>query len=211
MIRVRKSGKVPRSLVETATYDKDDVVRQLSEDQYEKCYICERHLTADFEIDHLCGRSSELSRQWSNLLFACNYCNKKKSNGYHNILNPLSVNIEEEIVQGMDYSRKLAVFAGVQDSPEHDETVKLLDLIFNGTRKGLRTYREERFFEYAMSVINRFYNLVNEYLFSSEMRSEMLIREELQPDKEFLGFKFHIIKSNPTLNKTFCKDVVWNR
>ena len=59
MIRVRKSGKVPRSLVETATYDKDDVVRQLSEDQYEKCYICERHLTADFEIDHLCGRSSE--------------------------------------------------------------------------------------------------------------------------------------------------------
>lgn len=211
MIRVRKCGTIPRSLEETAAYGNEDVVRQLAEDQYGKCYICERHLAADFEIEHLRGRSSELSRRWDNLFLACNYCNKKKSNRYHNILNPLSVNVEEEITQEIDYLGKLAVFTCTHGSPEHDETVKLLDLIFNGTRKGLRTYREERFFEYAMSVINRFYNLVTEYLFSSDAQSEILIREELMPDKEFLGFKFHIVKSSPVLYKAFCQDMLWNR
>lgn len=62
-----------------------------------------------------------------------------------------------------------------------------------------------------MSVINRFYNLVTEYLFSSDAQSEILIREELMPDKEFLGFKFHIVKSSPVLYKAFCQDMVWNR
>ena len=52
MIREKKSEEVSLSLSATARYDGEDVKRQLLEDQHEKCYICERKLGTDFQIDH---------------------------------------------------------------------------------------------------------------------------------------------------------------
>ena len=40
---------------------------------------------------------------------------------------------------------------------------------------------------------------------------EALVREELQIDKECLGFKYWIIKSNPALERTFAADIIWNK
>ena len=51
MIRERKSENVPSSLLTTSQYDGEDVKAQLLEDQHEKCYICERKLGTDFEIE----------------------------------------------------------------------------------------------------------------------------------------------------------------
>lgn len=79
MIRERKSEKVPSSLLTTSQYDGEDVKAQLLEDQHEKCYICERKLGTDFEIEHLKSQEnySKLQRDWSNLFLACGYCNRK--------------------------------------------------------------------------------------------------------------------------------------
>ena len=53
MIRVAKSITVPESLTSRKTYDGEDVKKQLFADQHGKCYLCERKVTTDFQIEHL--------------------------------------------------------------------------------------------------------------------------------------------------------------
>ena len=105
MIREKKSENVPASLLKTQLYNGEDVKRQLMEDQHEKCYICERKLTTDFEIEHFKSQNKypDLAREWSNLFLACGYCNRKKSDSFDNNVNPLTVNIEEDIIQRIDF------------------------------------------------------------------------------------------------------------
>ena len=56
MIKIRKNQRVPQSLTTTKKYDGEDVKRQLLSDQDSKCYLCERLLGTDFEIEHFAGR-----------------------------------------------------------------------------------------------------------------------------------------------------------
>ena len=132
MIRVFKSGNIPASLLSKKAYDGEDVKQQLLDDQYEKCYICERKRDTDFEIEHLKSKKNndDLKYNWINLLYACSYCNKKKSDDYDDILNPLSVNIEDEIIQQLSFDGKSAVFTSPKSSDQHTATVKMLNLIF---------------------------------------------------------------------------------
>ena len=92
MIRVRKNITAPKSLSTTKKYDGEDVLRQLEEDHYKKCYLCERHLTTDFEVEHLLSREnySDLEQNWKNLFWSCGYCNRKKSDKFDDILNPVN-------------------------------------------------------------------------------------------------------------------------
>ena len=120
MIRVFKSANSPQSLLGKKAYVGEDAQLQLLDEQHEKCYICERKRDTDFEIEHLKSQSNnteDLKYDWNNLLFACSYCNKKKLNNYDNILNPLIVNIEEEIKQEISFADKNAVFTALRLSP----------------------------------------------------------------------------------------------
>lgn len=130
---------------------------------------------------------------------------------YDKILNPLTVNIEDEIEQTIDYANKKAEFAVSGNSTaSHDETIKLLERVFNGTNK-LRKIKEERFFEYFVSVMNRFQALAGLYLEAPTSQNEKAVRDELGIDKEFLGFKYWVIKSNVQLTATFANDIIWNK
>lgn len=53
MIRVQKCEQAPKSLKSTRAYDGEDVKQQLLTDQHAKCYLCERILSTDFQIEHL--------------------------------------------------------------------------------------------------------------------------------------------------------------
>lgn len=212
MIKVGKSTVTPNSLSSTKQYDGEDVKRQLISDQYGKCYICERLRDTDFEIEHFKSKDSypELIQEWTNLFLSCRYCNGKKLENYDNILNPLTEKIEDEIKHEVDFYENKACFTPVHATPEHDNTVKLLNSVFNGSGK-VRKIKEEKFFEYSISVINRFQSLVNTYLAEKTNESEMAVRNELKIDKEYLGFKYWIVKSNPILASTFAKDIVWKK
>jgi uncharacterized protein (TIGR02646 family) len=213
MIKVSKSKDAPQSLLTANTYDGEDVKRQLIEDQNSKCYLCERHLTTDFEIEHFKSKDNypELIKDWNNLLLACRYCNSKKSNNFDNLLNPLTVNIEEDIKQEVDFINQKAIFTLVQSETElSKKLIELLQRLFNGSTR-IRKIKEEQFFEYFISVINRFQKTVNNYLLDATEQTENEVRAELGIDKEFLGFKYWIIKNNPILNSIFSKDIVWNK
>ena len=76
MIKVKKSDEAPKSLSTTKAYDGEDVKEQLFKDQNEKCYLCERILTTDFEIEHLHSQHNfpDEVQDWNNLFLSCNYC-----------------------------------------------------------------------------------------------------------------------------------------
>ena len=212
MIRVAKSPNVPQSLTTTKAYDGEDVHRQLECDQHKKCYLCEKRLITDFEVEHLKSQdnNSDLRQNWDNLFWSCTYCNPKKGNRFDDILNPTKVNIEDEIRQTIIFGEKKACFEPVKETEEHRNTCKLLLNIHNGTGR-LRKIKEENFFEYMVGKMNNFYSLINQYLNNPTDYNCNLVKEDIQIDKEFLGFKYWIIKSKPQLLEVFANDIIWNK
>lgn len=208
MIRVAKNTVAPSSLSTTKAYDGEDVKQTLLIDHFEKCYICERHLVTDYQVEHL---NSKAPRQdWSNLFLSCGYCNQKKSNRHDGIIDPVNNNVEEMISQEIDYSNKKAVFSSHSASAQISPTIELLSKVFNG-KNGMREKKEERFFEYCMSAVIHFQTLVSSYLLTKDIIVRNAIEEELSIKRELLGFKYWIIQSNPVLIAEFEPLIVWNK
>lgn len=214
MIRVYKSPNTPQSLLTTKAYDGADVQQQLEEDHHKKCYLCERNLCTEFQIEHHKSQENhpELRQDWNNLFWSCGYCNGKKGENFDNMLDPVVINIEDEIIQELDFSKKRASFTAIVQTDEHHKTCEFLSRIHNGTNKlKIRTKREENYFEYIFGVVSNFYRLVSQYLSDTSKTNEELVREELSIDKECLGFKYWIIKKHQQLSTIFANDIVWNK
>ena len=212
MIKVEKSPNVPSSLTTTAAYDGQDVVCQLLADQHDKCYICERNRDTDFEIEHHKSQTNypDLVQDWDNLYMGCTYCNRKKSSDFDNTLNPKDCPIEDEIEQRIDFANKKALFVSRANDAQHSETIRLLERVFNGTKR-IRTTREERFFERVISAINKFSDLIICYLNHPDANTKKAIKDELAIDKELLGFKYWIIRDTPLLYEAFAQDIICNK
>ena len=107
MIRLRKDSNVPDSLLKDNcnSYSEEDVQKQIDIDHDGKCYICEKIVNNDFQIEHLKPKNKylELKYEWTNLLLACPFCNQRKSSGFDDILNPLEENIECIVSHGVDF------------------------------------------------------------------------------------------------------------
>lgn len=191
MIRVQKSEHVPESLTTTQAYDGEDVKQQLLSDQHAKCYLCERILSTDFQIEHLRSQQhNDIDRQNRNNLFlACSYCNGKKLANFDDIVDPVQTNVELAIKQEIDYTTKKAVFTPLIDSAEIDRTIQLLKKIHNG-QSFCRKIKEERFFEDILSSVNDFKQLVKAYLDNPAPESEEPVRSSLSVTKPALGFKY---------------------
>ena len=211
MIKVEKSATIPESLLTTQAYDGQDVQRQLLCDQHRKCYICECAVEANYHIEHL---NSQANRQdWNNLFLSCGYCNDKKLALYDNILNPATNNIEDIIEQRLDTYSKEAEFRSENNSTEVKQTIKLLENIFNGKEHdpNFRSPHEEVFYDRVEMSINDFMRKVIDYRMNSSQTNENIVREELAIGKELLGFKYWIIRDEPTLNAVFGGDIIWNK
>lgn len=213
MIRIHKHNKAPDSLSRQTTWAGEDVVSQLKADQHGKCYLCERIQITDFQVEHHKSRDNypELKFDWANLFWSCGYCNGKKSSSFDNILNPVDENIEDLISQSFDFPNAKAIFANTGlKSEQVDATISFLGRLFNGTT-GIRTIREQQFYDYAKSKITSFQDKLLSWLESKSIETEKAIIEELDIKSEFLGFKYWLIKANATLFNTFGKYIVWHK
>ncbi|MEB3076404.1 HNH endonuclease [Capnocytophaga gingivalis] len=214
MIKVFKKPTPPESLTAQKRYDSEDVKQQLIADHQGKCYLCERTVTTDFQVEHLHSQEHfpEEKYVWHNLFLSCSYCNGKKSNLFDNILNPAQEPIESLIIQELDYLNKRAVFksANVSLSTEVQQTLSLLERIFNGSHK-MRKIKEERFFEDFLSKMNAFQKAINNFLVTDNKQTRLALQEELAKDREFLGFKYWIIQNNPKLLFEFAQYIIWNK
>lgn len=90
MRKISKSPIVPKTLqhaaipnnaneVSEVVYRADDVRTQLMEDQHSKCSYCECRVTKQYnDVEHYRPKSIYywLGHNWSNLLYACDLCNR---------------------------------------------------------------------------------------------------------------------------------------
>ena len=75
MIRICKNADKPQTL--DKSYNTDEVCKQLLMDQNDKCYLCERRLTTDYQVEHFKSQANngDLKQTWENLFVACGYKN----------------------------------------------------------------------------------------------------------------------------------------
>lgn len=213
MIRIHKHNTAPVSLTNQTSWTGEDVIGQLKADQYEKCYLCERIQITDFQVEHHKSRNNfpALKYEWSNLFWCCSYCNAKKSSSFDNLLNPVEDNIEDLIQQSFDFPNATAIFSKTgAPSEQVDATILFLDRIFNGTNR-IRTIREQQFYDYAISGITSFQEMIISWFETNSEETKNAIIEELDIKSELLGFKYWIIKSNESLLETFGKYIIWNK
>lgn len=214
MIREYKHKSTPASLVAQIKYDGQDVLDQLFADQHDKCYLCEMKVKQFYQVEHLKSQEhfEELKFNWTNLLLSDGYCNGKKKENFDDILNPNQVNIEDVIEQRIDSINRTALFVSSDTSIPTQQTIKLLNRIFNGTYSPkLRKKREEEFYKEVEQKFNAFNKIVLDYLTNPNLQTENAVREELAIDKELLGFKYWVIKDTPKLLAVFANDIIWNK
>lgn len=211
MIQLQKTTTAPASLATKNKYDGEDVKALLAKDHYDKCYICERQLTTDFQVEHLHSQEHypDEKYNWDNLFFVCSYCNGKKSANFDGIVNPTKEAIEEKIAQTLNYDK--ADFATDDTSEAIQQTIKLLNRIFNGKQSNLRDFNEKAFFRDFSIRMSVFEQAVNDYLSAPTLETKEVVRELLSIEQEFLGFKYWIIKNNPTLFREFSNNIIWNK
>lgn len=213
MIQLQKTTIAPDSLTTKKRYDGEDVKALLAKDHYDKCYICERQLTTDFQVEHLHSQEHypDEKYNWDNLFFVCSYCNGKKSANFDGIVNPTKEAIEEKIVQKLNYRDNKADFITNDTSETIQQTIKLLNRIFNGKQSNLRDFNEKAFFRDFSIRMSVFEQAVNDYLSAPTLETKEVVRELLSIEQEFLGFKYWIIKNNPTLFREFSNNIIWNK
>lgn len=212
MIRVYKSPHTPTSLKKQTgkQYNNEDVKAQLVKDQHYKCYLCEQDTGKNFEIEHLTPQNSGINKikEWYNLLLSCPNCNRKKSDKF-NILNPLLNNIEDIIEQHI-VENHISISTSEEDHDhETKQTVVLLNNIFNGLNN-IRDTRANRLFKDIQREMNFFMRCLLDYKQNPSPENKGTLTDSLKIDKEFLGFKYWIIKDSG-LEPNF-KDVIqWNK
>lgn len=214
MIRVFKCEQGPTELTDSKSYNIPTVREQLKKDHHSKCYVCERHLVVEYEIDHLQSQKSyaELRTEWSNLLFICRYCNGKK--GQREIISPLAYNIEELIEQRLSYDTQEAIFSpsslGEASGLDFSSTIEYLSRIYNNTGR-LVNEKAQALYNYTEGELARFREIKRAYEKDPSEENRKKVLAELDIHRELLGFKYWILKSNPKLFKEFEDATRWNR
>lgn len=214
MIRVSKCKDAPPSLDKKKEYNEEDVQRQLSFDQENKCYICERLCGTDYHVEHFLYKEGHLDKEfeWTNLLLACSYCNLRKQK--KTIINPLEHDIEDLIEHSFDFENLGASFTCssliAQPTAELATTIDFLMTLHNGKGK-LRTTREELFIKEVMRKLLSFQKVIMDYLDNPNSKHRQRVLDELDICGELLGFKYWILKSTPELFVEFEGATRWNR
>jgi uncharacterized protein (TIGR02646 family) len=214
MIRVFKAPEVPKSLQKSncTKYDKQDVQKALVNDQHGKCYLCEQKPGKDFQVDHLKPKADgffpNLEFDWNNLFLACPYCNGRKYKNFE-ILNPTINNIEEIIEQRLDFSSNEVIFQSSDNNFQTTQTIELLNKLFNGESLP-RKVKCEQLFNDIESKITFFFELLDAYKTNRTNQNKQALIDSLKITKEFLGFKYWIMKDYGFFDE-FSEFMVWNK
>ena len=212
MIRVRKSENEPAELAVNG-YKDDRVKQAILEDQNDKCYICERKVTTDYQVEHLASQSqnNEEVNKWDNLYIACNYCNNKKKTSFDDLARPDTYDVEVVITHSFDAMKERVVFETTSTDPGVLQTVKLLERMFNGVNPPKRVLMETRFYNQFKMRYNHFQSVVHDYLSGQTDEMRPVIEKLIDIKSDFLAFKYAVIMGNATLRNDFGDQVRWNK
>lgn len=216
MIQQRKSQPAPASLAQGKRYDGEDVKELLFEDQFGKCYLCESETAQNFVIEHLRSKHKypELTCDWNNLFLACPYCNGKKLDKSDALLHPCEAPLELLIDISPDFMSPVHR-VDIRPLVDCDEalqcTIDLLESIHNGAKSGMRTKRENVFYQLMREHLLDFQERVLDFLHAANEHTRQAVAESLHLSQPFLSAKLSLLRRCPELLEEFAAETVWNR
>jgi uncharacterized protein (TIGR02646 family) len=214
MIRVNKAAEIPSSLCSENCnhYDGQDVQETLYSDQHGKCYLCEQETHKDYQIEHLRAKAEgfypDLEFSWTNLFLVCGYCNGRKPNTFE-IIDPTANNIEDLIIHRIDFYSKKVEFQSQPSDINTQHTIDLLTRLFNG-KSQIRDKRGQILYKDLNREISNFLEMLLEYKSYPNEENKQIVIDLLYISKEFLGFKYWIIKDSGFYDE-FKDFMIWNK
>lgn len=178
---------------------------QIYADQHGKCYLCERHLCTDIQVDHLRpkAKNSAPTLDWNNLYITCSYCNFVKNSKYPDLLNPALTEPCRLVRHKISFENEFFIFAPSDptDIPQI-QTARLLSDIFNDI-SGKNTIKKRNLHAYVIRALSEFRDLCIRYLRDPSPLNFSLISRSLSPDAEFLAFKYWMLTADLDLATPF--------
>lgn len=220
MINITKRKEAPQSLAKekakaNGSWREEDVVLALFEDSHNKCYLCEDTLLTTINVEHFHehGGDKDLKFDWNNLHYACGHCNytkndtfKKRDSNLLNCANPECL-VDYWIIYRLEEDDKLIAHAVIKQNPkanvskyqkETDNTILLLDRIYNGTGTAIRNREAANLLTRVQLEIVSFKETLIKYIFAKETLSKEGYKTELgnaiADSSPFAAFKRWILR-----------------
>lgn len=205
MFEVDRSYPAPESLALEKTkssgkYNKPDVLYQLRDDFYNKCYLCEQKELTSINIEHFVAHRGDvdLKFNWDNLYWSCTHCNNIKSDKYNNLLDCT----KDDAVNSMEYEyrsfpKPIVTITAIRNSSKTVETVDLLNKIYEGT-----TIQKKIEAESIRAGIGREIKKLNDCL-GKDMNDQDVsnqLTDLLSKKSEYSAFKRWIILQSKSFN-----------
>ena len=140
MVKIDRSPLPPgKTITKEADYTSGTLYELLKSDFNEKCYICEdRAAKRGIEIEHRHAHkgNAALKYDWNNLFFSCHHCNRLKNTCFNTIIDCTQDDPEDYFNLKIKPDIKMEIIiTKTKDASFVDETVKLLERVFNGESK----------------------------------------------------------------------------
>jgi len=186
-------------------YDDNAVIQSLKIDFNKKCYLCEE-VTRHFEVEHFYPQRYHihLINEYSNLFYCCQKCNKIKpkninTNSEDEILNCCDIDVEKYIKLKLNISECKIDIIKVDGLLNYDiqieNTIKLLDRIYNGTNSNSNSCDDLR--DEITETISDFEKKLEQYQKSKLKRAiSEEIKEKLDKKLSYSTFKRWIVRDN---------------
>ncbi len=201
MFNVKRTYPEPKSLANKKEYNGEDVLNELINIFYNKCYICEEKYISSINVEHLISHKGDINLKldWENLFLAYPHCNGQKGTKFDNILDCT----KDDVVNCIKYEifhkglKSEVKITAVNTDTKTKKTTELLNLIYEGetTTKKLeannikcKIKKEILLFTEILLKITDVNNI------SSDLKKE--ITESLSKESPFSAFKRWIVKNN---------------
>lgn len=195
MIKIDKNSTAPASLAlerdnANGSYTCEDVIQQLNEDFYGKCYLCEIKPLQSIQVEHLIPHrgDKQLKFDWNNLFLSCPHCNsvKNKNKFYNRILNCCTTNPEDEIEQ--QFTEGHVDVSSKNQNEKAIMTAELLQECFESCNTGIRILESQVRIDELSATMNLLYRQLNAYKKNSKGRSLRALQGMLEKSYKFAGF-----------------------
>ena len=200
MIKVYRTEPGPESLKDKGDRWEKDLLTQLQQDFYDKCYICGKRLDADGEVEHLLPvlgtQHPERKHQWRNLFWSCRHCNGIKSTRT-GILDCCTSDPETFIRQKGDGTGKegfqVEVEPLVPNHLEAEATANLIKECYCATNTAMRELICEKKRERLKDRIDTIDGALLTYVEMRDNNEDLTVQREIlqgmvQLDREYAGF-----------------------
>ena len=215
MVSFNKSNTPPASLASHVSYTGADVISQLITDFKNKCYICGDKGPTSLNVEHFDEHRGDETKKydWNNLFYACAHCNSVKqytfTTGSSNLLNctdrthkvdywiEYRLKLDEKLRKKAEI-KKNATAVDAAHNTQVNNTVRLLDRVYNGSGTALKDTEAENLLNKVNEEILKFRQRVLAYKTERNPGRRTILREELKSmlsyEAPFAAFKRWIVR-----------------